>query len=639
VTHDESIERAAAAPRADDTLPEAPADVPAAPAAPAIPGPPADRDAPPSPDALRPPAAPPPVALKKDPERRSRRGLGAGAALIVGAALAPALLVAALLWPRAVPASPDPGQPRAGAAPAVDLSALRAAIEVLAADKRAPAAPAAAPARAASAAPLAFERPRVEAARALLKKIARARDLRREAGASLPELRKPFTIEELGGAAALKDLGVDGKRRLLVARDGRLVAPTGAKLPELADGAPLASKERDEDVFEGPGALDGAAVRVLRRCVAGELLCLLDLEPADSPAFAAVAPAGAPAPAPAPAPALAEGAPAPGAAASSSDAPASAAAAALLQLAEVERKLVAGPASPAGPAGPSGGAATIVPPLAGGLLGVLLALALSLPLALRLARTGVSISRAASRLRAAGRPAPAAVAPLPAELADLERAIDEALAALGDAAARASREERRRARAAALAQAIDEARGRFPASAELSPLHAAALEDDDASFAEVAAAARRLLESFERRVVRWKSHLEVVAAPPAVSQVEERAQAVAPLPGLLGEAAVRILRVARLPEVPERAVAELTTLGEALAARGRTAQTLIDQLLLDAVTDRPGQRPAQALDELRAELAALAPAPSPPTVLAALGDLPPAEVARRLAEGGMPPGT
>jgi hypothetical protein len=559
----------------------------------------------------------PDVVLRKDPNRRARGDLrNLLPAAVVGAAVLPAAVVAALAWPRGdgPRASSSSSSSTSSSGPAaLDLAPLRAAIEAL---------PTAAPApttattttTAGAAAPaslLVFDTKRTDQARLLYRKIAKARDARREAGATGADLRKPFTVDELGGAAALKDIGVVAGKRLLVSRDGKLVAPAGAALPDV--GVPLASTEKDEDVLERDGSLDGKPVHVLRRCVSGELLCLVDVEPRG----AAVPPAAAPSPAPPRSDELA------------------AAKARLLAL--VDALPTVGPApSSAAPADAPADAPATSRALAL-LAGLVVALALSLPLALSLRRLGSLLSSSTWRLRAgvAGRGLVASVAPTkPAEIAELERAIDEALIAVGDAFAQSRRDEVRRQRLHAAALALDEARTRI--DARLPDPAPDANDAEAASVAEVIASARRLLEAFEARVVRWRSHVDVVVAPPAISRVEERAQALAPLAALLVEVSERLLRVARFPDVPEKAQRELTTLADAVASRGKTAQTLVDQLVLDAATNRKGDRPTQALAALRDELAALAPVATSTTTVAALADLGPAEIAARMTSSGAP---
>ena len=81
---------------------------------------------------------------------------------------------------------------------------------------------------------------------------------------------------------------------------------------------------------------------------------------------------------------------------------------------------------------------------------------------------------------------------------------------------------------------------------------------------------------------------------------------------------------------------ELGFFANALAEHGRNAHTLVEQLALDAQTDRKGERPAIALDALKAELLALSPSPPAPSTVAALSDLPPEEIAKRLEEASRP---
>lgn len=553
--------------------------------------------------------------LRKDGERRAAGpGIGRGlAALALTASLVPVVVVAAALWPTAPAGTAVGTQGTPSGTPVVDFNALRAAAR---ARPAVPAASAAAPPVVTSAVQqqfIAIEPERVQKTRLLLKRVFKARDGRRAAGADVKELRRAFSVEDLGGQAMLNEVGVAKGKRLLITRDflkaeAKLVAPAGASLPE---GVVLASTERDEDVLETDATLEGKPVHIMRRCLAGELLCLVDIVPVASAASAPPAATALPAAkdaAPVVAPAVPVGD-------------------TLLAAIDAEEAKVRAAPVAAGVPGVTIVPTTRVPPSGGVALGVAIALLLGGLLATRLARLGSLVAAAGHRVRAlvAGR-AGAAPNGLPAELAALHTAIDEAALALGDVRHRADIDESRRTRLVDVASALDRAK-------ERSTSRVLPNANDDASLASVVASANKLLDTYEARVLRWKSHAEVALAPAAHSKVEERAQALAPIPPLLVEVAQRLLRVARLPELqPAKAKDELNAVGEALAQRGRTAQTLVDQLLLDAATDRPGSGPAAALSALRQELGALTPSSSAPATVAALRDLPIDQIAQRMAK-------
>lgn len=270
------------------------------------------------------------------------------------------------------------------------------------------------------------------------------------------------------------------------------------------------------------------------------------------------------------------------------------------------------------------------PPWAGTALGLLVALLLGGALASRLTRSGSLLTSATHRARAlaAGR-AGAAPLDVPREVAVLHGALDECAAALGDGRLRADAEQARRQRFAEVAATLDRACER---TSERVPRD---LEDEPATDA-VVVAANRLLESFEARLLRWKSNVEVISEAPTdkrAAAVRERVRALAGVPLLLSNVAQRLVRVARVPDLPPKATDELVALGEALAARARTAQSLVDQLLTDA-TDPPGGAPA-ALAALRQELGALSSLTPAHTTVAALRDLPvelsTAELAHRVS--------
>jgi hypothetical protein len=527
--------------------------------------------------------APPASVLRKDPDRRTTRGLARGFPLLaVAASLAPALVVALALWPTTVPdANRSPRALTPGIA--VDFAAVRAAIK--ARDARAPS-----PSRAEPRTPLALEPARLEGPRALLKRVFRARDARRAAGAMRADLRKPFTVAELGGAAALTEAGVEAGARLLISRpDGVVVAPAGARAPE---GVDLSSRERDEDVLEADATLEGRPVRVLRRCLAGELLCLVDIVPRPAPALASAMGADA----------------------------------ALLALLDSEERRVRAPTFATAPSPSPAGRRTTLSAWAGVGGGGILALVLGGALALRLARTGSHVAAAAARIRAlaAGRAGRAPV-DIPHELAALHAAIDEHASALGDAREQADVDDARRRRMAELGMALKRAQDR---SAERVSAHA----DDDAATMAIVDAVNALLESVEARVVRWKSHADAALAPAAHSRVEGRAQAIAGVPALLTNVAQRLQRLARFPGLSPQVLEELNTLADGLARRGRAAQTLVDQLLKEAAADRRGDEASAALSSLHHELSALSPSVPVHTTVAALRDLPVAELASRVAK-------
>lgn len=569
-------------------------------------------------------------------ERRARAGLRLGVGLaagVVAAAFVPLAIVCVLLYPgrplidEAVPPPPPPGD---GAPPAIDFDGLEKLARASEAKPVAAtsASTATSTATSTTGAHLAYEQPRVDAERLLLKKIARARDARREAGGTLQDLRKPFSVEDLGGEKAMNELGIGATKRLLISRpDLHVVSPPSAPLPVVtgADGkkVELASHERDEDVFESDALLDGKPVRIVRRCVAGELLCLLDIAPADAaPTPTATTPGST----------------------TTAAAPSAQGDALLAAIAKERAKLAAWHMPPPFVSkAPEFTASITTWPIAAA-AGVVAALVFAIGLALSLRRLSSAVTSSIARLRAAasGRTMLAPAAPaagsdlaIAGEIFDLERAIDEVAVALGDGDARSRREQLRTARLEAIAAGLDDARGRIDRRVTSD-------DNDELAIRAVVTSANALIESFEARVVRWKSHVDVVEAPPAISAVESRAQALLPMPAAFGEVGDRVLRLARVNGMPQKLVDELNAIGNALADRGKSAQTLVDQLLLDAQTDRKGERPHSALDALKAELSGMAPSPTTPTTVAALGDLAPEEIARRLTEapggGGTPSG-
>ncbi len=171
---------------------------------------------------------------------------------------------------------------------------------------------------------------------------------------------------------------------------------------------------------------------------------------------------------------------------------------------------------------------------------------LAVVVVVRLRRISGSIVGATLRLRGglAGRPAPAPE-PLARELHELEVAIDDVFSALGQGAGHAAVADDRRERLTMVAEGLDAARGqggvpRLPTN-----------DADDALSARLVQSTNGLLDALDERTRRFKALLDDASDQNTV------------LPTL----AQRLLRLARVQGVPPPLVDELTSLGNAVAAR------------------------------------------------------------------------
>lgn len=420
-------------------------------------------------------AQPPEPVLRPDPDRHARPGLalGGGIALwVVAAGIAPVLLVAWLSWPRAVV---EGGPATAAAAlsfetPQVDFAALRAAIPATAVA----AAPSPGPA-AGDATPRAEPDPSLRAFARLANRIYEAREVWRKAGQSGRELFRTATLDELGGAAFVEELQLSSRRFVWLRREARVLAPAAAQVPE---GITLKDTSNDPGPRSFDGTLDGKPVRAIRTCVFGETYCVVDVVDLGQGAPVAAAAAVAAAPP------QREG---------GDDARLAAFDAAVAREQEKLERW-----SPPAPAAAPGAGATATTRAAAplGLLAGLALAAVLLGLALsRLKGVAATVVAASARLRAAaaGQPVVAVTAPAAAELALLHAAIDEAVQALGDGAARAEQASRRRARLGALASALNDA------SAGHAPARVPSSGDDDVALAALVASINAALERFPAR--------------------------------------------------------------------------------------------------------------------------------------------
>ncbi len=371
--------------------------------------------------------------------------------------------------------------------------------------------------------------------------IAKARDARRAAGQTGAELRGPFPANELGDLSAL-GLGDD---RWLIARDGAAIAPAGVSVP-----AGLATTGRDEEFLEL--AVDGATL--VRRCVANESYCVVDVDRG-------------------------------------------AVAAPIVDLTVVRAALSDGLVAPSIVAAAS---PTSVPPRSAParstspllLLAAVLSIAGGAYVAWKLSLLSTSLRRRGWRLRGAlsGRATDADVAAV-AEVRELDAAIDDAVASLGDHVSQASLQHHRRERVLAAAAALDDARDRGGVP------RLAAHDDDDANIATLTFSVNALLDVLDARATRFKM---------AVDDVDGAMKVLTPL-------AQRLLRLARLPELPSQAADELTSLGTAVgqrARRGGALPTVVDEAarLAPASGDLMGRadamRPLPADEALRLGVAA-----------------------------------
>ncbi len=321
-----------------------------------------------------------------------------------------------------------------------------------------------------------------------------------------------------------------GNQRWLIGRDGSVLAPVRRTAP-----VALATTGRDEDAASFAAAVDGVTVTLLRQCVPLEPYCLVDV--------VAAGPAGRPA----------------------IDTGRLALAVAGLE-ADVRPNAVPADTAPV-TAAPSSSQAP--PPwlllmLAG--LGV----AVSVGVAHRLLRLSSDVKRSTWRLQAglAGR-APAAPSGLTAELTALETAIDDVVATMEAHGTRVAERQHQCARLEGAVVVLDQARDRGGVE-RLSPDAA-----DDAVTARLALAVDQLLDALDERARRFKL---------GIDEVDGTGRLLSPL-------AQRLLRVARLPDVPQTAADELTSLGNALGQRSRKANAL-GSLLEELSRLQPGSRNA-----------------------------------------------
>jgi hypothetical protein len=213
--------------------------------------------------------------------------------------------------------------------------------------------------------------------------------------------------------------------------------------------------------------------------------------------------------------------------------------------------------------------------------------AVSVGVARRLLRLSSDVKRSTWRLQAAlaGR-ARAAPAGLTAELTALETAIDEVIATIESHGAHQAERLHQRARLEGAVVVLGQARERGGVE-RLLPDAA-----DDAVTARLALAVDQLLDALDERARRFKLGIE---------EVDGTGRLLSPL-------AQRLLRVARLPDVPQTAADELTSLGNAIGQRSRKANalgSLMEELSRlqpgsrDAITDAAALRPLPHTDAIR----------------------------------------
>lgn len=441
----------------------------------------------------------------------------------------------------------------------------------------------------------------------LMQRIAEARDERRAAGADRKALRAPFTAEEI--APVLERIGVTPEGgRLVVQRDGVVLAPEGRALPTSA-----------ELVVDGEGAAllttvvdrDGARVLLGRRCVVKEPLCLVEERPL----------------------------PAPGIDARSTR----------TGVARVRAQLssLQSPPSPTPQAGLDATRLRAILAAGAVALGVLLGLLLARRLVAQLSRP-LAVLEGRLRLLATGRTSERAPLSRPAELEALEDAVDALAETLGELERREEQDAQRARRMFALADLIGEAaRGQ---------LFLRAPPADDVAEEALGDAINRLLEAFERQVVRMKSHLLVLARQDEgaaekdeeagegrVQMLQRRIHGLRPVASLLGDISQRLSAIAKLPRGEARVPAELSRLGEAIGQRAKTAHGLFDALEAEAARlsdtsahDAKGlsREQRRALEALAQDLEALAVDETLPTLLDSLRDLDDTDIASRLATRG-----
>lgn len=409
------------------------------------------------------------------------------------------------------------------------------------------------------------------------------------------------TVADIEGDLSALGITRDGTRRL-VSEEGAVLAPAGAALKTPAAALPTAAKGAAAKVVDA----GGAKLLVVRGCVAGSGLCLLDELPSAGEAPSLVTTRVALRKAMALAPVLPSGAPAPPA-----------------DIDAVRRRVVVG--------------------------ALVLALFASLLLASRLRKDLTApLSSLAARLRllASGQPSDRSSRKLPAELIELDDAADALCSSLGAVRARDDADRRRAERLFSLAEGVDAvARGQLSTRLPSS---------DDVAEATLSSSVNRMIEAFERQIVRLKSHAQLLAAsadgargfdedgdendPAAL--IEKRVSGLRPIPPLLTDIASRLSTLSRMPAGEPRVPEDLAKLAEAIAQRARAAQALFDslegqlaRLPRGSGSSADGLTPDQqrALAKLVDDLQSLTVDSSLPRLVESLSDLPASDLVSRLA--------
>jgi hypothetical protein len=362
---------------------------------------------------------------------------------------------------------------------------------------------------------------RVVRVRQLQKRIALARDARRNAGQTGPALKGPFPLEELG---PLDDLQLS-TRRWLITRDGAVVAPAGEPAPWKA--GVVESLTRDEDLASIPARLHDEPVVFERMCVPFEPWCLIDVVGAT---------------------------PAP-------EEPAVNLAAIRTALTVPDETRSASASTPptkfasSSSSSPSSSSSTA---RMAGLLAGLVGAAGALGAAWYLRRLGSDITSLALSLRSGWRARrrhpknPHVAARGMRELAMLTAACDEVADELAGLAIEKDGAEWRRQRLNAAVATLEEAR-RHGGGARLE------VDDrDDATTARVVLALNALLETLDAR------HRRIAMA---MAEIDGTLRIVTPL-------SQRLLRLARVEGLPSNAIDELTSLGTSLGQRARRPQVM-----------------------------------------------------------------
>ena len=378
--------------------------------------------------------------------------------------------------------------------------------------------------------------------RLLQRQVAKARDARRAGGQTGAALKGPFAVEELGDLSAM---GITGTRWLL-SRDGTVQAPTG-----IAARATLATPGNDKDASTVDDLIDGSRVKLVRRCVAFEPYCLVDVAPVEpvSPTVIDTAPM-------------------------------------LAHIADLE--VAIGPGLFATPP------ATSTPSTPSTMLLVLLSLTgltVSVATSIRMIRLSSDLHQSTWRLRSAltGR-APARRGGLGDELNALELAIDDVVAAVGAHAGREDERHHQRARLDSAVTVLRAARER----GGIPRLHDH--DGDDPMTARVVLATNELMDALDGRAMRFKL---------GVDELDGTTR-------MLSLLAQRLLQVARLAGLNSSAVDELTSLGNAVGQRARRANALpplleelerLQPTSRDAVIDAAALRSLPLADTIRLTVA------------------------------------